>query len=108
MSDHTQALVWHLAMRALCSKGTRHNHYCTTALSGCRLHVFTLVSCLFCSCSVSGISFPAATFFGSCNVASFHSPVHDGSVDVDEIDEDSKVEDALDADEASLRLVATK
>ena len=52
--------------------------------------------------------FPAATIFGSSHIDSFHSPVHDGSVDVDEIDEDSKVEDALDADEASLRLVATK
>ena len=109
MSDHTQALVWHLAVQALCSKGTRHNHYCTTALSRCRIHVFTLEYCLFCYCSASGISFfPAATIFGSSNVASFHTPVHDGSVDVDEIDEDSKVEDALDADEASLRLVATK
>ena len=45
-------------------------------------------------------------FFGSRNVTtSFHSPVHEGNVDVDEIDEDLKVEVSLDAD---FSLVATK
>ena len=107
MSDHTQALVWHLAMRALCSKGTRHTHYCTTAFSVRRLRVFTQVSFLLLF-SLWHFFFSSATIFGSSHIDSFHSPVHDGSVDVDEIDEDSKVEDALDADEASLRLVATK
>lgn len=51
--------------------------------------------------------------FGSSHISTFHSPVHDGSVDVDEIDEDFSVEDALgddndEDDEARLRLVATK
>ena len=72
--------------------------------------MFSLEYRPFCSCSAFGISFfPAATIFGSSHIDSFHSPVHDGSVDVDEIDDDLKVEDALeDGDEASLRLVATK
>ena len=43
--------------------------------------------------------------FGSRNITSFHSPVHEGSVDVDEIDEDLKVEASLDDD---FSLVATK
>ena len=44
-------------------------------------------------------------FVGSRSITSFHSPVHEGSVDVDEIDEDLKVEVSLDAD---FSLVATK
>ena len=44
-------------------------------------------------------------FFGSRSITSFHSPVHEGSVDVDEIDEDLKVGVSLDAD---FSLVATK
>ena len=97
--------IWQCGLYEVKAQGT-----ITTAQqhSVCADFVFSL-KYPFCSCSASGISFfPAATIFGSSNVASFHSPVHDGSVDVDEIDEDSKVEDALDADEASLRLVATK
>ena len=44
-------------------------------------------------------------FFGSSHIGRFHSPVHDGSVDVDEIDDDLKAEDALDDDN---EFVATK
>ena len=58
----------------------------------------------FCSCSAPGISF-FFTFFWLQPFGRFHSPVHDGSVDVDEIDDDLKAEDALDDDN---EFVATK
>ena len=95
---------WHLA-RALVKAHSLHNS----------IQVFTPgVSRPF-SSSFQPLAFLLffSNFFGSSHVGSFHSPVHDGSVDVDEIDEDLKVEVALgdedeEDDDDRLRLVATK
>ena len=105
MSDHTQAQV--LASGKGSSSALVEAH-CTLASQ----QVFTPgVSRPFSSCfqPLAFLFFPAI-FFGSSHIGSFHSPVHDGRVDVDEIDEDLKVEVALgDNDEDDrLRLVATK
>ena len=56
-----------------------------------------------------GINFPP-TVFDSTDITSFHSPVHEGSVDVDEIDEDLKDEAVLDEDDDDdgFRAVAAK
>ena len=50
------------------------------------------------------------TVFDSTDISSFHSPVHEGSVDVDEIDEDLKDEAVLDedVDDDGFRAVAAK
>ena len=101
MTTH-RGRFWHLA-RALVKAQyvhLRHNN----------IQVFTRgVSRPFSSCSAPGISV-SSYFFGSSHIGSFHSPVHDGRVDVDEIDEDLKVEVALgdDDEDDRLRLVATK
>ena len=101
---------WHLARALVGSSSALVEAHCTLASQ----QVFTPgVSRPFSSCfqPLAFLFFPAI-FFGSSHIGSFHSPVHDGSVDVDEIDEDLKVEVALgnedEDDDDRLRLVATK
>ena len=74
-------------------------------MNGIILLIFTCdhVSTPFFAIAPVWLSVPL--FFGSRKITNFHSPVHEGSVDVDEIDEDLKVEASLDG---GFSLVATK
>ena len=74
------------------------------------MYVFTPVSIWFFLPFIPPLALISPTIFDSTDITSFHSPVHEGSVDVDEIDEDLKDEAVLDedVDDDGFRAVAAK